>query len=209
MTAETIFLFPTTATGRTNLGTIVVWPKLRLKPSDETSGGHALLNWLKELTETSTANPSQYVRVLDEEFALEQAASKADEAAFLRVARDMDWSTRPAQDYVSAIRLALQVGAHGFARQLSKDGGKKFLDHAEMQKLAALLASSKIVSERLPADPRTGLNMRWLKEHRDEYHGQWVALRAGELLFTAPTAKALLAHLEDPKEKSVLVTKVY
>jgi len=51
--------------------------------------------------------------------------------------------------------------------------------------------------------------MRWLKAHREEYRSQWVALRSGILLAAALSRKDLMAQLENPKDKSILITPVY
>jgi hypothetical protein len=51
--------------------------------------------------------------------------------------------------------------------------------------------------------------MRWLKTHGEEYRSQWVALRGGVLLVAASSRKELLAQLENPKDKTILITPVY
>lgn len=163
-------------------------------------------SWLQSLTETSTDN--QFV-VLSDDLELAQAAENGDERAFLEIARRIDWTNRPANEVVRGVRLALQVGAHGLARQLSQEGGRRFPEHAEMQQLAHLLAPARVIQSNLPPDPHAGLDMRWLKQHGDEYRGQWVALDHGKLLGAAPTYKELAQKIGSPIGKNILVTPVY
>jgi hypothetical protein len=197
-------------------------PKWREERSAMTSGSSSALAWLEEQTKTITNNPSDYVLWIvqpgvqagtptqDIEIALlEQSAQQADDAAFLQIAGQIDWSARPSQDYVYAVRLALEAGAHGFARQLSQEGGRRFPDSTEIQQLANLLAPTQVVKTHLPANPDADANLLWLKNNRDDYFGQWVALRDGHLVSVAPTARDLRAQLEDPKDKTILITAVY
>lgn len=140
---------------------------------------------------------------------LEAASSSGDEMAFAEVVNSIKWEYRSVNDYLKGLRLALNVGAHMQARKLAADGGLRFPDNIEMQKFSHLLASSVIVNSHLPPDREAAADIRWLKDHRNEYSNQWVALRGGNLLVVAPTRKALLAQLENPKDKTILITPVY
>lgn len=140
---------------------------------------------------------------------LEAASSIGDEVAFAEVVNSIKWYYRSAEDYLKAVRLALSIGAHMQARKLAAEGGLRFPDNDELQKFARILAPSTIVDAHLPPDLNAAADMRWLKAHREEYYGQWVALHGGTLLVAAPSRKDLLAQLENPKDKSILVTPVY
>jgi hypothetical protein len=50
-------------------------------------------------------------------------------------------------------------------------------------------------------------NRQWLKEHRLQYRGKWVALQEGHLLAEAPSANELLQKLDSIQH--VLLTAVY
>lgn len=50
-------------------------------------------------------------------------------------------------------------------------------------------------------------NRKWLKEHRLQYRGKWVALQKGHLLAEAPSANELLQKLDSIQH--VLLTAVY
>lgn len=140
---------------------------------------------------------------------LEAASSMGDEVAFAEVVNSIKWYHRSTEDFLKAVRLALSVGAHMQARKLAAEGGLRFPDNDEMQKYARILAPSRVVDAHLPPDLDAAADMRWLKAHREEYRSQWVALRGGILLVAASTRKDLLTQLENPKDKSILITPVY
>jgi len=50
--------------------------------------------------------------------------------------------------------------------------------------------------------------MDWLKEHWDDYPGQWVAVRDGQLLGHAATLSELERQIESIRESGALVTKI-
>ena len=47
-------------------------------------------------------------------------------------------------------------------------------------------------------------NVQWLKDHRDHYRNQWVAVREGQLLEVADTLHALIEHVG--KREDILYT---
>lgn len=51
------------------------------------------------------------------------------------------------------------------------------------------------------------VNRQWLKDHRLQYQGKWVALKEGHLLAEAPSANELIQKLDSIQH--VLVTAVY
>jgi hypothetical protein len=152
---------------------------------------------------TSTANQDYEMSLL------EAASSMGNEGAFAEVANSIKWENRAVEDYLKALRLALSVGAHMQARKLAAEGGLRFSDNIEMQKFSRILAPSVIVNSHLPPDLNAAADMRWLKAHRDEYSNQWVALQGGILLAAAPTRIDLLTQLENPKDKTILISPVY
>lgn len=141
-------------------------------------------------------------------FLLEQAVAHKDLDAFIRRVNAIDWQTRPVEDYLRSIDLALKVEAHLTARRLSQEGGERFPDHPEMAKYARILAPVKTVRTGLPPNPDLAHSMAWLRQHRLAYQGQWVAILHGELLASAATFQQLKQIVGDIKNTGILVTKV-
>ena len=139
---------------------------------------------------------------------LEAASRARDEQDFVSVADRIAWDKRPAEDILNAVQLSLFAGAHLKARQLAMLGADYYPDHVELQKYARILAPPKVLSSSLPADPGGGADIRWLKTHAGEYRGQWVALKAGELLVSANTMDELVRIIGNPKGTGILITKV-
>lgn len=50
-------------------------------------------------------------------------------------------------------------------------------------------------------------NQQWLTDHHQEYHGRWVAIRSGELVADATSAKELLDRVDSTE--NTLLTAVY
>jgi hypothetical protein len=138
---------------------------------------------------------------------LKAAAHAGDELAFLDARRAMDWNKRSAKDFCQAVRWALEAGAYRAATLLATEGAERFPRHAELAKMARILAPPRVIRSDLPPDPSIAADMDWLRARRDEYLGQWVALRAGVLLGTGSSFGELADRIGDIK--GVLITMVY
>lgn len=103
---------------------------------------------------------------------LEDAAEARDEHAFLEALKDIEWRDRPSEDFIRAVQLALKVGAHLAARQISAEGAKCHPGDAEIQKYARVLAPPRVVSKKAPPDPGRKASREWLMAHSGEYSGQ-------------------------------------
>lgn len=134
------------------------------------------------------------------------AADMGDEALFVTAKQQVNWPQQSASDFRQAIRWALAAGAHLAARNLAQQGADLHPDDPELQKFAYLLAPPKVIARNLPPDPAIRANRDWLRAHRTQYRGQWVALRSGELLGTAASLHALTKQFGI--ERSILFTKV-
>jgi hypothetical protein len=177
-------------------------PKLLICPSTSTTSGSATV--FSILPETQTI--SQY---FDREILqLERASRLKDEEEFVNVANQMDWPSRPVENYLLAISLALKVGAHLVARKLAQEGGSRFPGNSEIAKFARILAPVKTIRSDLPPYPQAELDLQWLKEHRQEYHGQWVAIKDGNLVASASTYQDLKTIVGNVKNTRILVIKV-
>jgi hypothetical protein len=138
---------------------------------------------------------------------LEAATHAGDETAFLDARRAIDWSKRSAKDFCQAVRWALEAGAYRAATLLATEGAERFPRHAELAKMARILAPPKVIRSDLPPDPSIAADMDWLRAHYDEYRGQWIALRNGQLLGTANSRSELADKIGDIR--GVLLAPVY
>ena len=137
---------------------------------------------------------------------LERTAKNRDERTFIEVANNMGWDIRSPGDILRGIQFAFEAGAHFYARRLATAGAERFPEHQDLLKYVKILAPPEVIQRNLPSDPTLRSNRDWLKTHRDEYKGQWVALQNGELLESAP-------HLRDLKNvrdrtEGILFTRV-
>lgn len=170
---------------------------------DTTTSGSATAFYLLPVEQTF---PYHYDR---EMMQLERAALLEDTDAFTQLATDIDWEIRSEDDFLKAIELALQVGAHLTARKLSQEGANCFPENERLMKHARVLAPVKRICSNAPADPGVAKNNLWLKEHHAEYQGRWIALRDGNLLAFGKTMQDVKNQVGPLKNSRILVTKVY
>jgi hypothetical protein len=137
---------------------------------------------------------------------LEKVAKEANEATFLSALKEVNWSERSASEYVRTIDLALEAGAHVAARELSAKGAEQHPENAELQKRAYILSPPKVTRGATTTGSAHRANRDWLKAHADEYHGQWVAVRDGELLDAAGSMEELVERIGNTK--GILLTVV-
>jgi len=108
--------------------------------------------------------------------------------------------------YVAAIRAAFLEEPHLSARELAVKGHQRFPEDPELARYAYVLAPPRVVNAHLPPDPSGTLDILWLREHVDEYGGQWIALKDGKLVAHAPTARELKEML--PSLKGLFLTGI-
>jgi len=143
---------------------------------------------------------------------LEAAALAHHPHHFVKARQAIDWSTISVEDYSLAVRLAFQAGAVPTAAELANEGLARFPASKDLQKAARILAPPKVVGTQ-PADPvevaQHIANHAWLKANfdDDQYLGQWLALRGGELLGMGPSLAELMDRIG--KDKEILYTKTY
>jgi hypothetical protein len=137
---------------------------------------------------------------------LADAAEAGDAQAFVNAYHLIDWSFCTPAEFARAMHWALTAGAHLTARSLATTGAAQYPDEAELQKAARILAPPKLL-RRLPAEPEKRANQEWLRAHRLEYRGQWVALRNGQLVGSSDSLQALTAIC--PISPDILFTKVF
>jgi hypothetical protein len=137
---------------------------------------------------------------------LEIVAETGDETAFVQAASEINWSQCPPTDFARAVRSALTAGAHLLARKLADYGHRLYPNHEELAKMAHILAPPRAMRANLPPEPSVRANLEWMRAHAVEYQGQWVALKDGVLLATAPTARELKDKL--PTTYGLFLTRV-
>src|SRR5215208_146746 len=152
---------------------------------------------------TSARLSSERAPALDR---LEAAAEAGDECAFLEALESITWYSRPPADFIRAVRLALEAGAHLAARQIALEGAKYYPEDSEIGKYARVLAPPRLVSKNLQPNPARRANREWLKVHGGEYRGQWVAVQDGELRGVAESLRQLIKQVG--RTKDVLLTRV-
>lgn len=140
---------------------------------------------------------------------LERAAEQTDHQAFARCATTIDWSRHGATDVTRALDLALALDMPSLARALAHQGSRIFPEDKRLQQALAVLAPPVVRGTR-PAQP-LGLTatQSWFKEHAAPYTGQWVAVRDGTLLGSAPTLQELHERIGiEGQTASTVVVKI-
>jgi hypothetical protein len=164
-----------------------------------TSSGSSV-NLVIPSEEQTSSHPIDWDRLeLERSFLLD------DENEFVSLAKRINWENRTAEDHLKAIQMALTIGAHLVARRLSQDGKGHFPTNPEISKSATVLAPVETLRKDIPPDPSIGRNRDWLKAHRSEFRGQWVAIRDGELLARAPTYQQMKDLMGDVKGRGILI----
>lgn len=136
-------------------------------------------------------------------------SSPDDLSAFAAAYETIDWDSRPPEDFIQAVKLALRIGAHLIAREAALVGTQRFPKNRELQKMAQVLAppSAHIVKSK-NQDARRA-NHHWLQQHRKQYNGRWVALDSGTLLAVADSPADLMAQINQNQNGDVLLTQVW
>lgn len=129
--------------------------------------------------------------------ALELAAEVGNERSFLAGLALFDWTAQSSRDFVYAVRLALAAGAHKAARRLAQEGHRLHPAQRELAKMAAILAPPRAVPAQSRPAGQMAANQRWLRLHRTTHQGKWVALRDGQLVAAAESARELRAAVPD------------
>jgi hypothetical protein len=132
-----------------------------------------------------------------------------DASAFVKAYKEMAWTTRSAEDFAQAVRWALWVGAYLIARDVAMAGAARYPDHAELQKMAYILAPPKVTVSKSGPHPDIEANRKWLKANWDAYRGHWVALKDGQLLGVADSLDALVEQIGEIKNTGILVTSLW
>ncbi len=113
-------------------------------------------------------------------------------------------------DITDAIKQAFEADNPRLAERLAKEGAERYPEHAELQKYARVLAPP--IVKVLPSTPESRAAAKadnaWLQANWESYRGNWIALRAGELLHSSPSFDDLLTQVGDVRGRNILVTKL-
>jgi hypothetical protein len=146
---------------------------------------------------------------LDLEALLEEIVQGGNYQQFVSLIETIDWSSRRPDELTKAIDLALSLEMTKLARKLAQLGGRLFPDHERIQQAAKVL--SPPVISRVYSSQTKGLeaSMAWFDNHADQYRGQWVAVREGQLLGVANSLAELTPLIGEGEDAvSTIVTKV-
>ncbi len=122
---------------------------------------------------------------------LEEAANRGSEADFLKSLESIKWDDRTAAEFVRAIKLAFKAGAFRAALYIASEGLKHHSEDITLQKYVRVLKPNQPPAAEQPAEAKPQANREWLKAHANEYKGQWIALRNGELLGASRSLETL------------------
>jgi hypothetical protein len=138
---------------------------------------------------------------------LEISAHTGDRGQFVRIAEGIDWSSQAAEELLRAIDLALSMELADLAIRLAQAGKSFFPDHERMQQAAQVLAPPRVRTSYIPPAKGLDVSAEWLRINANQYRGQWIAIREGQLVGSAHSLQELAAVIQqDPV--STLVTKV-
>lgn len=129
-----------------------------------------------------------YIRPVDFErrmqarlfYRLSRVANSGDTRAFSNTVQKIKWDQRSANDFVTAIKLALKVSSPSSAQSVFDKGIKRHPNSSGLKSYSLLFARG--TARPLSSNPTLRANREWLKQHRTEFRGQWIALQNGELL---------------------------
>jgi putative addiction module CopG family antidote len=118
-----------------------------------------------------------------------------------------DTHPHSADNMLQAISNALATGKPGLARQLALNGAKQYPDHEELRKYARVLAPPTLTQVGQIQTPSIRASRQWLRSHWQDYIGQWVAVRDGQLLYASPSFDELSAHVDEAE--NTFITQVH
>ena len=128
---------------------------------------------------------------------------------FANAVKSIRWEQKSATFYMEVIRLAFELEAGLLARELSEKGHERFPDDEELAKAVRIFAPPNVIRSDAKAIPSLDDTIQWFRDHKGEYQGQWVAVRAGELVGVHPTHQGLIESIgDDVFDPSTVVTKV-
>lgn len=113
-------------------------------------------------------------------------------------------------DIIRTIKQAFESDSPRLAERLAREGAERYPEHAELQKYARVLAPPTVRLAAATPESRAAVkaNRKWLKANRNDYLGNWIALKNGELLHASSTFDELTVAVGDVRGRGILVTKI-
>ena len=145
----------------------------------------------------------------DDIAALREYARNKEYRAFGELVEQIDWATRSPDDLTTALDLALSMEMSRLAVELAQLGGRLFPDHERVQRAARVLAPPTVRAVHPPRARGLSDSMTWIDKHSRQYHGQWVAVREGQLLGAAPSLDDVMSFVgQGDDAASTIVTRM-
>ena len=114
------------------------------------------------------------------------------------------------RSYRERIRELVEQDYVGAARKLLAEALEKEDHEEDLSGWQQVLAPAKILRVGGERDIDRTPDFQWLKDHGDEYRGQWVALFGGELLAHGEDLEKVLSQLEDhPSGQRALLHRIH
>jgi hypothetical protein len=148
------------------------------------------INKMSEHDHGTTTDARGYLVLL-----LKEIARVGDPSDFLTVVEAIDWSTQRPDELIAAIDLALHLEMAALAARLAQLAAQLFPHTERLRRAARVLAPSEARPAHLPTVRGLNASRTWLREHADEYRGQWVAVREGQLVGVASSLEDLQAKI--------------
>jgi hypothetical protein len=108
-------------------------------------------------------------------------------------------NNKTAECFIREMDAALDIGDWQSAQEISIEAARHYPDNREIYRYAYILAPSKVTVS--PSDPEKRKNIQasrqWMRKNWQKYRGNWVAVKAGELLATAKSFDELVVQLEN------------
>lgn len=118
----------------------------------------------------------------------------------------------PSPGALAADFRMLALWAQECEQMICEMGGQPFAPTPRLQRALDLLDQLPARPGALAAEPQptdSTANAEWLREHSDEYRGQWVALKDGELVAAHESRRALVTSLRaDDRLAGVMLTMI-
>ena len=124
---------------------------------------------------------------------------------FIKLAEEIDWTTRSSDELAATIEMALQLEMIIFARRLLAVAAEHGITNEKIEKLRRVLIPSGAITKG-PANPKINDTMMWLQQNGRNYWGLWVALDGDTLLGTAQTRKQLVEKVGERTD--ILITRI-
>jgi len=143
--------------------------------------------------------------------AIEEAAAIKDRHAIIALAKQVDWRSHRPDELIRVIQSCLFLDMVLLARELADAGRRVFPSDKKIEQWAIVLAPAKVIGTR-PASANAEhlkASYQWFRNNSTQYKGQWVAVRAGELVGAAQTLKELQEQIgQGQRNSKTIIVKV-